>query len=535
MLGKPFVYKTLFPVIALALSIVYGPMSLLHWAAPGWEQLTQAHEFVGILTKGAWYEPSRKKTDNPAFRPGDGAFLWEPGTHWTLGFAKENLTGAPEVHRGLEEGRFLVAGYGRMPAEGILDDLYARAVYLDDNTGRGGILYASVDCIGLSNRDVNAIRALAWEWARSAGIKSIQIAATHTHAGIDTVGLWDELPYDGKDAWFQQHLIEQTAAALKAAYEARRDGRLFVGDTDISDMIEDTRTPEIFDPNLTCFRFQPASGNDVYLLSAGCHAEIAGPNNPMISGDFPAYAARYIYDQTGAESMFIQGAEGVLITVKDLQAILDAHRDGDASYGRGLVRPFGEEIAKRALAIANETELRPLLNVASREFELPMENLSMILAVKIGLLNHEVYSTPFKPYKYATTCELSYIRLGDKTHGVDILCVPGELAPEIAFGGFLDAENSSSGTAYPRKAIFEYLNAYDFASERQIVFGLCNNFIGYVIPDNDFHVEGLLPYMDIATDSLGRGHYEETSSAGPRTAGVITEAFQSIFENIKAM
>jgi len=534
MLGKPLVYKTLFPVIALVLSIAYGPMSLLHWIAPGWEQLAQAHETVGILTKAAWNEPRPGQPKNPTFRPGDGAFLWAPGDHWTLGFAKENITGAPEVHRGLEEGRYLMAGYGRMPAESILDDLFARAIYLDDNTGRGGILYASVDCIGLSNRDVNAIRALAWEWAESAGIKSIQIAVTHTHAGLDTVGLWDEFLYDGKDPWFQRHLIEQTAAALKAAYGARRDGRLFIAETQVGDMFEDTRTPEVYDQKLTRFRFEPTQGKDIYLLSTGCHPEIMGPNNSMVSGDFPAYAARYIHDQTGAETMFIQGALGVLVTAKDLQAILDAHRDGDASYGRSLVRPFGEEIAKRALAIAEETELRPLLNIASREFELPMENISMILAVKIGLLNHDVYSTPLRPYKYATTCELSYIRLGDKAYGMDILCVPGELAPEIAFGGFLDKENSSSGMEYPRKAIFEILNEYEFSSERQIVFGLCNNFIGYIIPDNDYHTDWLQSALAISTDRLGRVHYEETSSAGPRTAGVITETFQSIFEEVEA-
>jgi len=533
MLGKPLVYKALFPVIALVLSIVYAPMSLLHWIAPGWEQLAQSYETVGILTKGAWNEPSRGKPKNPHFQPGDEAFLWEPGEHWTLGFAKENITGAPEVHRGLEEGRYLMAGYGRMPAEGILDDMYARAVYLDDNTGRGGVLYASVDCIGLSNRDVNAIRALVWEWARSAGIKSIQIAATHTHAGLDTVGLWDEFLYDGKDPWFQRHVLERTAAALKAAYDARRDGQLFVGDTHVGDMFEDTRVPEVFDEKLTRFRFKPTRGNEVYLLSTGCHPEIMGPNNPMVSADFPAYAARYIYEKTGAETMFIQGALGLLVTVKDLQTILDAHREGDASYGRSLVQPFGEEIAKRALAITNETELRPLLNIASREFELPMENIAMILALKLGILNHEVYSTPLKLYKYATTCELSYIRLGDKAHGVDILCVPGELAPEIAFGGFLSAEESSSGKAYPRKAIFEYLNEYEFASERQIVFGLCNNFIGYIIPDNDYHTDWLQSTLAISTDRLGRRHYEETSSARPRTAGVITETFQSIFKGVQ--
>jgi len=533
MLGKPFVYKALFPVIALALSIAWAPMGLLHWLAPQWEGLGRATEFVGILAKAAWYEPGCAKPQSPYFLPGDGEFLWEPGDCWTLGFAKRNLTGAPEVQQGLEEGRFLVAGYGRKPAESIMDDLFARAVYLDDNTGRGGFLYAAVDCIGLSNHDVSAIRALAWDWANAAGVKGIQIAATHTHAGIDTIGLWDDLPYDGKDAWFQRHVIEQTAAALRAAYEARRDGRLFVGDTDAGGMFEDTRAPEVYDTKLTRFRFEPTTGKDVYLLSAGCHPEMMGPNNPMVSADFPAYAAQHIYNQTGAEAMFIQGALGALITVPDLETILDEHREGNVGYGPGLVPAFGEEFGRRALAISNETPLQPLLNVACRQFELPLENLSLILSLKIGMINHDVYATPFKAWKYATACEVSYIRLGDKAAGVDILCVPGELAPEIAFGGFLDKENSSSGKAYPRKAIFEYLDEYDFASQRQIVFGLCGNFIGYIIPDNDFHEDWLQSTLTISTDRLGRKHYEETVSAGPRTAGVITENFRSIFAGVK--
>jgi len=88
-------------------------------------------------------------------------------------------------------------------SEGIMDDLFAKAVYLDDNTGRGGILYAVVDCFGLTNTDVNEIRALAWEWAQEAGVRSIQIAATHTHAGIDTVGTGNII-FGGKVPAFQR-------------------------------------------------------------------------------------------------------------------------------------------------------------------------------------------------------------------------------------------------------------------------------------------------------------------------------------------
>ena len=99
------------------------------------------------LTKLIWRSGS--KAENPFFLPGDAQFLWEPGDCWSLGFAKQNLTGSPEVRENIEKGVYVLPGFNDVgitfKSADIMDDLFAKAVYLDDNTGRGGILYAVVD------------------------------------------------------------------------------------------------------------------------------------------------------------------------------------------------------------------------------------------------------------------------------------------------------------------------------------------------------------------------------------------------------
>ncbi len=60
------------------------------------------------------------------------------------------------------------------------------------------------------------------------------------------------------------------------------------------------------------------------------------------------------------------------------------------------------------------------------------------------------------------------------------------------------------------------------------VVGLCNDALGYIIPDNDFLNNEWLGFFDITKDRFGRTHYEETNSAGPQTARVLLEAMDAL-------
>ena len=66
-----------------------------------------------------------------------------------------------------------------------------------------------------------------------------------------------------------------------------------------------------------------------------------------------------------------------------------------------------------------------------------------------------------------------------------------------------------------------------------LIFGLANDELGYVIPPNDFMLNDVQPYMEKAVDRLGRRHYEETNSMGPRTAQFISDAFVKVLDTVK--
>ena len=90
---------------------------------------------------------------------GDDKFSTEAGEFFTCGFAKAVLT--PDNVAG---GTYYIAGYGsNNPAKGVLDDMFARAVYIDDNTGRGGVIMCSIDAVGISRKDINDIRKIVIE------------------------------------------------------------------------------------------------------------------------------------------------------------------------------------------------------------------------------------------------------------------------------------------------------------------------------------------------------------------------------------
>ena len=119
---------------------------------------------------------------------GDKKFSDKAGDCYTCGFGKAVLT--PDD---IASGRYFIAGYdSNHPAKGVMDDIYSRAVYIDDNTGRGGVVICAVDAVGISRKDINDIRKLVIESNKIPNLKSINICATHSHASIDTQGLWGE-------------------------------------------------------------------------------------------------------------------------------------------------------------------------------------------------------------------------------------------------------------------------------------------------------------------------------------------------------
>ncbi|MBQ6065279.1 MAG: hypothetical protein IJK89_00525 [Clostridia bacterium] len=451
--------------------------------------------------------------------PGDGTFSAQAGGGWTVGFAKAILT--PDD---VGEKTYYIAGYNsNNPAEGVLDDMYARAVYLDDNTGRGGVVLCAIDCVGLSRHDINEIRAAVIESGRIPDLKSVNICSTHTHSAIDTQGLWGKSYFsDGKDAAFQARLKEKTAAAILAAYDARRDGKLYYGTADISGKLADTRTPIDFDPLLTRVRFAPSDGSaPVYLVHMGCHPELLGRGTKNVSADFPAYMGKEIEARTGGEFLFINGAVGGQISSDRIEDVLkDPELDCEA-----YMKQYGKEIGGIALDISDETEIAPLVNIRSQPVSLRCDNTIFQLGKIIRILTNDIQKQPFRT-KMDVLTEISYMELGEKQLG--LFLIPGELYYELYSGNFLPAEESANGFAADYKVLSEMTDC-----ERSFVVGLCNDALGYIIPDNDFMNNEWLGFFDITKDQFGRTHYEETNSVGPDEARTLLEAMDALTASVR--
>lgn len=449
---------------------------------------------------------------------GDSEFSETAGKNWTVGFSSAVLT--PED---VTSDTYYIAGYNtNNPATGVLDDMLAKAVYLDDNTGRGGVIICAIDCVGISRSDINDIRKTVIESGEIPSVKSINICATHTHSAVDTQGLWGSAFYsDGKNEEFMNSLKEKTASAIINAYKSRKDGRLYLGTADAEGLQTDTRTPVDFNSAITSIRFNPYDNSpDTYIINYACHAEMLGSKTNVISADFPAYMTKEISDKTGgANVVFLNGAIGGLITGSEFDTFLK----GELSECIEHTKEYGKNVAGLILAIGNETEIRPLVNVKSETVSVLCENTALLLARYIGVLNNDMSLEGRSDVSIIT--EVAYMELGNKQIG--IFMIPGELYPELESGNFLTAENSANKTDASYKALAEMARC-----EHSFVIGLCNDELGYIIPENDFFLHEWLPYFNIPYDSFDRKHYEETNSVGPETAGTLLEAMDSLINSI---
>ena len=418
--------------------------------------------------------------------------------------------------------KYYIAGYGENnPAKGVIDPQYAHALWLDDNSGKGGHLFVSLDIVGLLNKDVNTLKSVLSEFSEKTNCQTITIMSTHNHAGIDTMGIWGKLPHTGKSKKFMTILFNAVIKAASDAYRDRREGKLYLGRIEVPDMQEDIRTPIVYSKTLTRLRFVPNDGTrEIYFLNFASHSESLQGCNSLISADFPCYLREKIRKETGAETIYGVGAIGGMISME----IEDEDKLRRENRLLESTRNIGYKLADYALKIKKEQKLKPRISYIKQEFFVPVENPVLTIACQLGLLNADAYTLPYSDKKALKT-EISYFEIDD----LKMLMLPCELFPELAYGGYLDDDESAEGLS-------EDINPdplIEIADDEDLlIFGLANDELGYVIPPNDFMLNEDAPYLDKAIDRFGRRHYEETNSMGPETASIIAENFEILMNKV---
>ncbi len=453
----------------------------------------------------------------------DAKFISPPratGNTYSLGYSKEKI-----LPDDIDKKKYYIAGYGEnKPAKGVLDAPQTHAVWLDDLSGKGGIVLVSIDDVGMLNSDVNLLRERLHDFALLSGCRSINIVSTHSHAGIDTMGIWGPLPFSGKDPKYMELVFSQTVKAVKQAYESRKNGKLYLGKTEVPDMQEDIRTPIVYSKTLTRLRFVPDDGSrETYIINFASHSESLQGCNELVSADFPCYFRERILEKSGAETLYCVGAIGGMISMDIPDE--DEIRANGSDFSESTKR-IGRKLADYALSIKEEDEilLKAKIGTITQEVFFKAENTILLLAAKIGILKAKEYRMSDKS-GFAMKSEISYIEIDS----LKILLLPCEIFPELVYGGYLSAEESATGKGAEANPI----PLKEIIGDEVMIIGLANDELGYVVPPNDFLLNSEAPYFENGRDCHDRRHYEETNSLGPETSVKIAETVAKIISTVE--
>ena len=478
------------------------------------------HKTVNGALKGVIRVGQKRAARTPAPKLDEAAFDYlatAKTDRFTCGFGN-----APMLPEDIDSAPYYIAGYRENnPARGVIDPQYASAIWLDDGSGRGGVLFLVFDAVGVLHKDVCRLRASLADFTLISGCRAVFVMSTHDHAGIDTMGLWGPLPRTGKNKKFMQILFDSAKKAAFAAYRDRRAGRLYHGNIEVPDLQEDIRTPEVYSRTLTRLRFVPDDGGrEVWFLNFAAHCESLQGCNSLVSADYPCYLRERIRQKTGAEAVYAVGAVGGMISMKveDENTLRREHRLLESTRG------IGTRLADYAISIDNDKPLSPRLNFIRQAFYVNVENPLLTVAGMVGIIEVDRYALPGRDMPTILT-ELTYMEVDT----LPLLFLPCELFPELAYGGALEADASATGKG---AEINPPLLTKTAGRDDLVIFGLTDDEIGYVLPPNDFFLNPEKPYLDKGVDALGRRHYEETNSAGPETAAAIGNTFARVMERV---
>ena len=467
------------------------------------------------------------------FYPGMENFISEPQGDkvWSLGYGKASILPDDFGEKRYAKGAYLPYVYGNemyKDDDGNYEDLMARVIVMNDGSGRGNVLFISVDAMGLANSDVRLIRAALKEIAEKNNIVSINVSCTHIHTGIDSQGVWtdplgcilnntltDNVKY-GVPREFIESLVKGSVEAVEEALNDMTTGKMYYSSIDIEQYLFDRTAPISYDTNLYKLEFVPFNTNKTPTVVAtfGCHPESASfdwnqdESDPLnfdrkFTADFIWYTEK-LMNSAGFNFIFIQGN---VSTVSSSRHFSNDELDGSAHFGAmrygyeigyillGMSMTESERITLNTmtgdklgveehktnedytvwydgLPTVNKVEVKPILNVKSKQFSVQIENNLIALLGKTSVADNLVLKDMRN--NYYTVSEVGYLEIGDN---MKVYMSPGETFGELLFGG-------SGAKGFPMPTIREY------TGEDIIIMDLMNDAAGYVANEANYVMAG---------------------------------------------
>ncbi len=480
-----------------------------------------------------------KEWDGAGFLPGRETYSTEAAdaNRWRVGYASRSI-----IPDDFEPGKYYIGrDLSNRLAKGILDDNRVRAAALDDGSGEGLVLFAAADALGVTRADTITVRENVLAWAKQENIRiaSINLSATHSHSAIDAQGVATEAIYkllttgfktvlhiqkdkklDNAER-FKEYYLNAVTAAMEDAVRDMRTGTLSYAKVDTSSHTHDKRgliRPEDL-PQAAAFRFVPDDGSaGIYIADVACHPTSFGAGNGLFSADYIAYMEQRVEEKTGCRFLFMQGASG---QVSRRNVGVDESKLPEEERLGAETRYMGKVFADMILEAETE-ELPAVLNVRHTQFLYTPTNYLLVLAVKAQLVNDQVY-TDRLGLRCHVVLEEGYVELGGR---VGLCLFPVEMYPEVFIGTKTMAGGNYAGTSwdggdwtYPVPAQLAPRGGIDMYAVH-----LCNDSLGYCVPDNNYAFFGHIIGDEIA---------DEVLSLGKPTASTVVTGFQKLMDDVK--
>jgi hypothetical protein len=234
-------------------------------------------------------------------------------SHWKAGVARVRIT---------PEEPIWLAGFAHRdrPSEGILSDIWAKALALEDETGELAVLLTT-DLVGFSREDVERLAARV---RQAAGVRRERLLAnySHNHSAPVTRGvlpLYYELPPDQirTVARYTDRLFDRLVDVITEAVRNRAPAQLAFEQGLAGFAVNRRRArpggrvlPGPVDHDVPVLSVRDGAGRlKAVVFGYACHATaLAGYK---VSGDWPGFAQAALEERhPGAVALFVAGAGG---------------------------------------------------------------------------------------------------------------------------------------------------------------------------------------------------------------------------------
>jgi hypothetical protein len=398
-------------------------------------------------------------------------------------------------------------------SEGVHDDLFAHALVMENS--ETAIALVSVDVLALSGGFVRRVRAGV---AERTGINpdAVMIACTHTHAGPVTITTFFN-PGESLDPSYMDRLASAIIDAVTNAWQSRFPARVGVGVGHVRGVGVNRRTPDQrpVDEEIGIIKVEDADGRTrAVLMNYACHPTVLGPDNRLITGDFPAFAVKEIEESIGSDglAMFVNGTQGNISMghSSELSAI------GVITPGRTFERAaeLGHLLSQSTLDVLGsiQTSDAAVINAVTVSIGLPIKKYPAVEETSRQLRAAEEYLTDLAKTEDANTTEL---RRAKSEHLYASITNFYAKETQSLNDGLLHIElqgiriDDAVFVAVPAEVFVEIgLRLKKMAPYKTFIVGLANDYIGY-LPTSEAHEAG--------------GYEVVSSKCRPEAADVLVE------------